>query len=59
MRQIAPLKDALLESHAIRKHLSAEAIEALFDYRRHAGFCSEQVDRVLERANQERKSDSE
>jgi len=54
-----PLKDAVLDNDAIREHLSAEAIEGLFDYRRHAGFCSEQVDRVLERAKQERESDSE
>ena len=54
-----PLKDAVLVNDAIREHLSAEMIEALFDYRQHAGFCSEQVDRVLERAKKERERDSE
>ena len=41
------LKDAILESEAIRAHLSAETIEALFDYRRHVGLCRELVDRVV------------
>ncbi|HLF28993.1 MAG TPA: adenylosuccinate lyase family protein [Anaerolineae bacterium] len=45
-----PLKDAVLASPAIRAHLSAETIEALFDYRRRVGLCRELVDRVLERA---------
>ena len=54
-----PLKEAVLGNEAIREHLSAEAIDELFDYRRHTGFCSEQVDRVLKRAEKERESDTE
>ncbi|MBI3361772.1 MAG: adenylosuccinate lyase family protein [Chloroflexi bacterium] len=42
-----PLKDAILENTAITAHLSAEAIEVLFDYRRHVGLCREFVDRVV------------
>lgn len=49
-----PLKDAILANEGIRRHLSAEAIEALFDYRQHAGLCRELVDRVLDRARGER-----
>ena len=41
-----PLKDAILENDAIRAHLSAEEIEALFDYRQAVGLCREFVDRV-------------
>jgi adenylosuccinate lyase len=52
-----PLKDALLENEAIREHLSAEAIEALFDYQRHTGLCRELVDRVVGMAKQERAAD--
>jgi adenylosuccinate lyase len=42
-----PLKDALLAESAITAHLTPQAIEALFDYRRHAGLCRELVDRVV------------
>jgi adenylosuccinate lyase len=49
-----PLKDAILENSGIRQHLSAEVIESLFDYRRHVGLCREFVDRVVERAKEER-----
>jgi adenylosuccinate lyase len=45
-----PLKDALLENVAVTTHLPAEAIEALFDYRAHAGLCREMVDRVVNAA---------
>jgi adenylosuccinate lyase len=48
------LKDAVLESRAIRQHLSEEVIEELFDYRQHTGLCRELVDRVLEMARKER-----
>jgi adenylosuccinate lyase len=47
-----PLKDALLEESAVTEHLTPEAIEALFDYRRHAGLCRELVDRVLARPSE-------
>ena len=46
------LKDAVLDSPAIRAYLSAETIEALFDYRRHVGQCGELVDRVLKLARE-------
>lgn len=42
-----PLKEAVLDEPAVRVHLSAEEIEALFDYRRHTGQCGAMVDRVL------------
>ena len=42
-----PLKDAVLEDPAIAAHLTAEAIEELFDYRGHVGLCREMVDRVV------------
>ncbi len=45
-----PLKDALLDEPAVTAHLPRDAIEALFDYRRHAGLCRELVDRVLAQA---------
>ena len=48
------LKDAVLDSQAIRQHLPVEVIEELFDYRRHTGLCRELVDRVLEMAKKER-----
>jgi adenylosuccinate lyase len=53
------LKDAILENPAIRQYLHAEAIEELFDYRRHTGRCRELVDRVLEMAKKEREADTE
>ena len=46
-----PLKDAILENAEIRKHLSVEKIESLFDYRRHTGLCGEMVDRVVVAGN--------
>jgi len=49
-----PLKDAILENAEIRQHLSSDAIEALFDYRRHVGLCREFVDRVVGRTQEER-----
>lgn len=45
-----PLKEAILENAEIRKHLTAEQIESLFDYRRHVGLCREMVDRVTRAA---------
>ena len=54
-----PLKDAVLDNPAIRQHLSTEAIEDLFDYRRHTGRCRELVDRVVEMAKKEREVDTE
>jgi adenylosuccinate lyase len=47
-----PLKEAILENAEIRKHLTAEQIASLFDYRRHTGLCREMVDRVVKRARQ-------
>ena len=41
-----PLKEAILETDAIRAHLSVKEIEALFDYRQAVGLCREFVDRV-------------
>jgi len=49
-----PLKHALLDNAEIRKHLSAEKIESLFDYREHVGLCREMVDRVVKRGREER-----
>jgi adenylosuccinate lyase len=46
-----PLKDAVLENPAITAHLSAAAIEALFDYRKHVGLCREMVERVVRRGS--------
>lgn len=48
-----PLKNAILDNAEIRKHLPAEQIEALFDYRGHAGLCREMVDRVVKRGREE------
>lgn len=48
-----PLKNALLDNAEIRKHLPAEQIETLFDYRQHIGLCREMVERVVKRARQE------
>jgi adenylosuccinate lyase len=53
------LKDAVLDNQVIRQHLPLEAIEALFDYRRHTGHCRELVDRVLEMAKKDREADRE
>ncbi|MDW8325487.1 MAG: adenylosuccinate lyase family protein [Anaerolineales bacterium] len=47
-----PLKEAILENVEIRKHLTVEQIESLFDYRRHVGLCREMVDRVVRAAQQ-------
>ena len=41
------LRDAVLESEVVMRHLSRAEVEALFDYRRHTGLCAEQVDAVL------------
>jgi adenylosuccinate lyase len=49
-----PLKDAIMENAEIRQHLSSDAIESLFDYRRHTGLCREFVDRVVRRVHEER-----
>jgi adenylosuccinate lyase len=49
-----PLKDALLAEPAVTAHLPPEALEALFDYRRHAGQCRELVDRVVTGARGDR-----
>ena len=49
-----PLKDAIMENAEIRQQLSSDAIEALFDYRRHTGLCREFVDRVVRRVHEER-----
>ena len=49
-----PLKHAILDNAEIRKHLSAEKIESLFDYREHVGLCREMVDRVVKTANEMR-----
>ena len=48
------LKQALLESEAVREHLSEEEIESLLDYRAHTGLCRELVDRVLNLSQIER-----
>lgn len=53
-----PLKEAVLENDAIRAHLRAEEIEALFDYRQSVGLCPEFVDRVLKLANEDRRRDN-
>jgi adenylosuccinate lyase len=53
------LKAALLENADIRKHFSAEAIDALFDYRRHVGLCPELADRVVRLAQAERAQEGE
>jgi adenylosuccinate lyase len=49
-----PLKEALIENPDVTAHLTAEALGALFDYRRHAGLCRELVDRVVVLAREER-----
>ena len=46
------LKDALLDEPAVTAHLPPDAIERLFDYRRHAGLCRELVDRVIAQAKE-------
>ncbi len=48
------LKEALLESEAVREHLSEDAIESLLDYRANTGLCGELVDRVLHLSQVER-----
>ncbi|TDI47365.1 MAG: hypothetical protein E2P02_03310 [Acidobacteria bacterium] len=48
------LKQALLESAAVREHLSEDAIESLLDYRANTGMCRELVDRVLNLSQVER-----
>jgi adenylosuccinate lyase len=48
------LKAAVLADAEIRRYLGPEAIEALFDYRRHTGLCGAMVDRVVERAREAR-----
>jgi adenylosuccinate lyase len=40
------LKEALLENPAVAQHLSAAELDALFDYRRQIGLCSQFVDRM-------------
>ena len=54
-----PLKDVLSEKERIRRHLSAEEIEELFDYRQNIGLCRELVDRVLHLGREEREADEE
>ncbi len=54
-----PLKDAILDNPVIIAHLSADAIEALFDYRSHVGLCRELVDRVIALTREERSDDLE
>lgn len=49
-----PLKDALLAEPAVSAHLPPQALEALFDYRRHTGQCGELVDRVVTRVRLDR-----
>ena len=41
------LKEAILANAQIRAHLSPDEIDALFDYRQHAGQCGAMVDQVL------------
>lgn len=48
------LKEALLESEAVREHLSEDAIASLLDYRANTGLCGELVDRVLHLSQVER-----
>jgi adenylosuccinate lyase len=52
-----PLKDALMEDQDVTAHLPAEALDSLFDYRRHAGLCRELVDRVVVVATEARLKD--
>jgi adenylosuccinate lyase len=40
------LKEALLENPAVAQHLSVAELDALFDYRRQIGLCSQFVDRM-------------
>jgi adenylosuccinate lyase len=53
-----PLKNAILDNAEIRKYLSAETIESLFDYRAHIGLCREMVDQVARTAKRTAKSKS-
>jgi adenylosuccinate lyase len=48
------LKQAILASADMRQHLAPEALESLFDYRRHIGLCREMTDRVIRLAQEER-----
>jgi adenylosuccinate lyase len=52
-----PLKEAVLGSNAILEHLSGAEIEDLFDYRQAVGLCPQFVDRVLQKAKEERAGD--
>ena len=52
-----PLRDALVEDQDVTAHLPAEALDELFDYRRHAGLCRELVDRVVALAAEARVKD--
>jgi adenylosuccinate lyase len=52
-----PLKAALLEQPEITRHLSANQIDALLDYRRQLGMCPQFVDRVLAATNALRNTD--
>jgi len=47
------LLEAVLENEAVRSHLSAAQIEALFDYRQAVGLCPQFVDRVVRLAKLE------
>jgi adenylosuccinate lyase len=53
-----PLKEAILANETIFGHLGEDEIEALFDYRRSVGLCSEFVDRVVRAARDARVQDA-
>ncbi|MCC7360634.1 MAG: adenylosuccinate lyase family protein [Anaerolineales bacterium] len=53
------LKRAILENDDLRKYFSAEALDGLFDYRRHVGLCGPLVDRIVERARDERATEDQ
>ncbi|HJZ47146.1 MAG TPA: lyase family protein, partial [Roseiflexaceae bacterium] len=52
-----PLRAALLEQPEITRHLSADQIDTLLDYRRQLGMCPQLVDRVLAAAEELRRTD--
>lgn len=40
-------KEAIMENSQVRKYLSTEELQALFDYRQHTGQCAAMVDQVV------------
>lgn len=52
-----PLPEAILENNQIMAHLSAQEVEALFDYEQQLGLCPQFVDRVAKLTELDRARD--